>query len=474
MNKESLENNQDRLTTTDAQGNRVYIYPADVKGKYRSARSFTQAILILLFLLLPWIHHRGEQLFFLDIAKRRFHFLGLVLWSHDAPILFLLFISIALSTAFVTAMWGRIWCGWACPQTVFIDGIYRAIERWMEGAPRARQELDRAPWTASKIIKKTFKYFLFLLVSLVITNSFLAYFVGSKEIFPMMLAPPTENWTSFLVIAFSTGIILFNFAWFREQFCTILCPYGRFQSVLMDTQSLIIGYDAKRGEPRRTIPPSTPQGDCVSCNRCVQACPTGIDIRKGLQMECIACTACIDACNEVMLKIKKPPGLIRYASEAEFQMKDRKFLRPRTIVYAGLLLVSLSALSLVLQKKEALAITILRGKDIPYQVVEQSTAYGNTKIVINHFKVDVDNQDNKEIRLLFSLQESDKQKGYELVMVENPLFINGSEAKKMDFFLRFPVNELHSGHGTVLLRQNILPDTKNAKETELSLVGPFF
>ncbi len=477
------ENQQNRLTTTDARGKRIYLYPADVKGRFRSYRGVTQAILILLFLALPLLHWHGEQLFLLDIAERRFHFFGLVLWSHDAPMLFLLFIGIALSIAFVTAIWGRLWCGWACPQTVFVEGVYRRIERLIEGSPRTRQELDRGPWTAKKIFKKTLKYTLFLLVSLVITHSFLAYFVGAKKILPMMLAAPSDNWTSFLVIAFSTAIILFDFAWFREQFCTIMCPYGRFQSVLMDTQSLIVGYDAKRGEPRRTVPAVLPQGDCVNCLRCVQVCPTGIDIRKGVQMECIACTSCIDACDEVMTKLKKTTGLIRYSSEAEFQGQKIKNLRPRTYAYVALIFIAFTTLTTVLAKKELLELNILRAKDMPYQVVEQSGLSSGTdgsaaKVIINHFKIDADNQDNKNIEVLFFLSEVDKAKGFELVMVENPLQIKASSAKKMDFFIRFPSTELHSGHAKLsvlrTIQINAQPASTITKSEELSLVGPFF
>lgn len=316
-----FELHPDRLATTDAQGRRIALYPADVRGFFRRKRTQVQAILVIIFLVLPWVRINGQQALLLDIAQRRFEIFGLSLRAHNAPLLFFVFAAGAFGLFFVTAVWGRVWCGWACPQTVFIDGVFRKIERWVEGSALERRKLDAAPLSLQKFLKKFGKWSLYIFATLILTHSFLAYFVGTGPLAEMIRKNPSENWGSFLFMVFSSAVILFDFAWFREQFCTIVCPYGRFQSVLMDRGSMIVAYDVDRGEPR-----ATPQakalskahnsnlGDCVNCYRCVQVCPTGIDIRRGLQMECIACTACIDACDEVMTKVKKPTGLIRYDS----------------------------------------------------------------------------------------------------------------------------------------------------------------
>lgn len=332
----SRELPEERLATTDEKGKRVYLYPDDIKqGHYRNLRVKLRAFLVIFFLFLPWIKIQGHQAVLLDIPHRRFAILGLTFWAHDAPIFLFVLGILAFGIFLVTALLGRIWCGWACPQTVFIDGVFRRIERWIEGDSVERRKLDDGPWNENKVFKKILKWFLFLLVSLVITHSFLAYFVGTDELLVMIRRPPLENITSFLVMAASTAVILFDFGWFREQFCVIVCPYGRFQSVLMDDDSWAVMYDEKRGEPRRgRVPEGKSEGDCVNCYRCVQVCPTGIDIRRGLQLECIACTACIDACDEVMDRLGKEQGLIRYDTLTQMSGKKVQWLRARTVIYA--------------------------------------------------------------------------------------------------------------------------------------------
>ncbi|RYG63166.1 cytochrome c oxidase accessory protein CcoG [bacterium] len=319
---------KERLSTTDQAGRRIHLYPASVKGYFRDRKRYVHGFLLIVFLTLPWIHVSGRQLLLLDVAHREFFFFGLHFRAHDAPLILFLLLGFTFGIGLVTAIWGRVWCGWACPQTVFIEFLFRRIERLVEGSHRAQRALDERPLDSEKMMKKGLKWFLFVVVSLGISHSFLGYFVGTRELVRMVSSSPLENWTSFLMILVTTGIIAFDFGWFREQFCTIMCPYGRFQSVMMDNHSTIVAYDLKRGEPRRgTAPSPSAQGDCVNCLRCVQVCPTGIDIRRGLQMECIACTACIDACDEVMTKVDKPLGLIRYTTERELAGKKTKNVR---------------------------------------------------------------------------------------------------------------------------------------------------
>jgi cytochrome c oxidase accessory protein FixG len=451
---------KDRLSTTDEAGRRIYLYPAEVKGKYRDRRSWAHGLLIVVFLLLPWVHWNGRQLLLLDVARREFSFFGLHLRAHDAPLLLFLLLAFTFLIGLITALWGRVWCGWACPQTVFIDFLFRRIETWIEGKHRTRRALDEGPWDGNKILRKSLKYGAFLLVSLVITHSFLAYFVGSKAVFEMVSSTPSKNWTSFLVIVSTTGLILFDFGWFREQFCTIVCPYGRFQSVLIDENSVIVGYDTNRGEPRRGLREEG-QGDCVACNRCVQVCPTGIDIRRGLQMECISCTACIDACDEVMEKIKKPAGLIRYTSLAELAGKPKNRFSPRPYVYSALLLACVASLVVALGRKEFLDVTVLRASDSPYQIVSE----GSERLVVNHFRLDISNQTGSPVRIFAELGPDTKAA---LVMPLNPIALGEGGTARADFFLKLPA-ALVQGRKTIPMTLRYEGGTKNL---EVTLVGP--
>ncbi|MCB0363621.1 MAG: cytochrome c oxidase accessory protein CcoG, partial [Bdellovibrionales bacterium] len=362
---------EDRLASLTSDGRRSYIYPAEVRGFFQRYRQIVQALLMVIFLVLPWISINGQQALLFNIPQRHFSIFGLTFMAHDTPLFFFVLALLTLGLAFVTSLWGRVWCGWTCPQTVFIESIFRRIERWIEGQHLAQRKLNEQPLNFTKLWKKSLKWFIFALASLVIAHSFLAYFVGTNELFHMVRQPPTENWTSFLIMSFISLLILFDFGWFREQFCIIACPYGRFQSVLMDQHTINICYDEKRGEPRKGLELGSNQspGDCVNCYRCVQVCPTGVDIRRGVQLECIACTACIDACDEIMTKVKKPKGLIRYTSESALAGVPHKMFRFRNFVYLFLILIVASGLVFATARRNPIQITLLRAKDIPYRVV---------------------------------------------------------------------------------------------------------
>ncbi len=458
---------KDRLATTDAAGKRVFLYPAEVSGRFKRYKAGVHALLVAIFLVGPWIHWNGHQLIHLDVANRKFQIFGMQLWAHDVPMGFLLMLSFALAIALITAVKGRLWCGWACPQTVFIEGIYRRIEQWIEGPSRTRKARDEGPLTGDKVFLKALKYFAYVGVSLVVAHSFLAYFVGSHELLHMIRQPPSDNWTPFLVVAFTTAVFTFDFGWFREQFCVIMCPYGRFQSVLMDENSMIVGYDERRGEPRRGTT-AEGQGDCVNCFRCVQVCPTGVDIRRGVQMECIACTACIDACDEVMDTVKKPRGLISYTTLAALQGGRSKTIRPRIFAYLGLLVAAILALSFSMKSKEYLEVTLLRAKEIPYQ---RATGSDGTPVVINHFKVDLANQTDREVTVEFSLPDSEKALGHEMIVAVNPQVLPASSQRKVDVFFRFRQSFLQQGHGKSVIEVRS-PLLTAPKLLEAALVGP--
>lgn len=458
-----------KLTSVDEHGDRLNIIPAEVRGYFRRHRNWTQIILLIVFLILPWTTFNGIQTILLNIPKREFALFGILFKAHDAPLLFFIFGTLALGLAFVTSIWGRVWCGWACPQTVFIDAVYRRIEQWVEGNYIQRRQLRDAPFSFEKLRKLSLKWVLFFIVSSVIAHSFLAYFVGASELLAMTQGSPSENMTYFLLVLFFTAVILFDFGWFREQFCVIMCPYGRIQSVLLDQKSLAVIYDVQRGEPRRgTAAPGEDTGDCVACNRCVQVCPTGIDIRNGLQMECITCTACVDACDEIMEKVKKPKGLIRYDTLDGSKISLKK---PRSIIYIFAILSLIGGLTYAVTTREPAHITVLRGAGLPYSYVKNATG---EEVILNQFRLHIQNQKSTMARYQLSLPESLLATGIQVQVAENPVHLNPGEFREWYFFVRIPP-QLIPPTGQIKTEvqvQDLLSPKDKISPRELILVGP--
>jgi cytochrome c oxidase accessory protein FixG len=333
------------LTTINDDGSRYFLHPADVTGFWTRIRRLFGLCLILVYVALPWIPINGHPAVFLDVEKRLFHLFGLTLAPQNMWVMFFAVTGMGFALFFITSLLGRVWCGWACPYTVFLDHVYRRIERWLEGDAMARRKLDAAPWTPGKILRRGVKHLLFAGVAALIAHVFLSYFVSMARLYSFMQEGPLQHVTAFGIIVFLTLVLWFCFGYFREQFCIIMCPYGRLQSALTDDDTVTIGYDAKRGEPRGAVGKTT--GDCVDCHRCIQVCPTGIDIRNGLQLECIGCTACIDACDDIMTKVGRPKGLVRYDSPNGFDGLPKRILRPRIYAYTVLAVLGLVALSVV-------------------------------------------------------------------------------------------------------------------------------
>jgi cytochrome c oxidase accessory protein FixG len=462
---------EERLATLDESGKRVYVFPARVRGVFSRYRTVVDIILVLFFLLLPWLKVNGHQALLLDLVQRKFAIFGLTFWAHDGPLIFFILATLTIGLAFVTAVWGRVWCGWACPQTVFIDGIFRRIEYWIIGSHIRQMNLAKAPWNAEKVLKLSIVWILFGIVSLIIAHSFLAYFVGAERLVEMTQHNPRENLTVFLIMASIAAFLLFDFGWFREQFCIIMCPYGRFQSVLMDEDSLTVSYDPYRGEPRRgSAQPGQPEGDCIDCYRCVAVCPTGIDIRKGLQMECIGCTACIDACDEVMEKVEKPRGLIRYATGNSLKGIRPGWIRPRVAIYSALLVAVISMLVITVSRREDIMVTVLRGTDSPYQVIKNG---GGSEEIINHFKMHLKNQTFKNVRLKMVFPEIWKEESIELITQTDTIDLVAGEDLTVHFFVKFP-KRVTGNTGTKSINLDFL-DSENDKikmVKDLELVGP--
>lgn len=381
-----LRPNRESVTTIGRDGSRLFLHPADVKGFFTRWRRVFAFLLIAIYILLPWIPVGGHPAVFLDVLNLRFHLFGLTFAAQDMWMAFFFITGLGFSLFFVTALFGRIWCGWACPHTVFLEHVYRRVERLIEGDAPKRKKLDKQVWDSEKIVKRGLKHGIFIFISAAIAHLFLAYFISIPQLYQWMTTSPTEHWGAFVFMFVATGIIYFNFAWFREQLCLIICPYGRLQSALIDDDSIVIGYDANRGEPRG---PAKQEGfgDCIDCLRCVRVCPTGIDIRQGLQMECVGCSNCIDACDDIMTKLKRPKGLIRYDSQRGLAGEKRKFLRPRLFIYAGLMLFGAAAFTLSAMQLSSAHMNVTRMTGMPYYVTD--------KVVRNQYMIRVINKTNE-------------------------------------------------------------------------------
>ena len=355
----------DKLATINDDGSRHRLHPADVKGKFSRARPVVHVTLILIYALLPWVQVGGSPAILIDIPARRFYFFGGVFNAQDFYLAFPILTGIGFSLILTSALFGRVWCGWACPQTVFLESVFRRIERWIDGPRAAQLRLEDAPWTAEKVVRRVAKHGLWIFVSVNIAHMFLSYFVSLPRLYHMVLSSPAEHWTAFLWMCAISTVLYLNFWWFREQLCIVICPYGRLQSVLQDDDTLVIGYDKRRGEPRgKAKDPNA--GDCVDCKRCVAVCPTGIDIRNGLQLECIGCAACIDACDDIMVKLGRKTGLVRYDSQRGLGGQKRRFFRPRVAFYAIAGLVGLAVAIGMVIGHQPFEANVVRPKGVPF------------------------------------------------------------------------------------------------------------
>lgn len=361
---------RDAISTVDQRGKRVWVNPKKPKGRFTNYRTALSAVLLLLLFAGPFLRINGHPLMLINIPERKFILMGVFFGSQDTFLLTLSMITGIIFIALFTVIYGRLFCGWVCPQTIFMEQVFRRIEYWIEGDYTRQKALNKAPWNSEKIGKRLLKHVIFFLVSFLISNTFLAYIIGTDKLYKYITDGPFANIGVLAALLIFTGVFYFVFSYLREQVCIIVCPYGRMQGVLLDDKSVVVAYDHVRGEKRgnpKKNKNNEQLGDCIDCGQCVNVCPTGIDIRNGTQLECVGCTACIDACDDIMVKIKKPKGLVRYAS-MENIVQGKKFkLNARVIAYSSILVILVSVVTTLLLTRSPMRVAILRAPGSTYQ-----------------------------------------------------------------------------------------------------------
>lgn len=431
------------LPTMNEDGSRRWIRPKPSYGKFFVRRRALAYLLMLAFFAIPYVRVGGKPLVLLDLPRREFTFVGVTFLPTDTLLLMLLMVSILITIFLLTALFGRVWCGWACPQTVYMEFLFRPIERLFEGGRSGSLQLDRERWGGFLAGRRLAKNGVYLVLSLFLAHTFLAYFVGVDQLEVWVRRSPLDHPTSFIVMAGTAALILFDFGWFREQTCLVACPYGRIQSVLLDRESLIVAYDYNRGEPRTKGKRKTEgAGDCIDCHACVATCPTGIDIRDGLQMECIHCTQCADACDDIMRRVDRPTGLIRYSSRDALEGVPGRRLRPRVVLYPAALALSFGGFLVALNGRAPADITVLRGLGEPY-VIE---ADGR---VANQLRVKIANRSKVARRYAISV---DGVETGTVIAPDNPLPVDAGTTEVTTLFIVLPRSAFHDGEKQVTVR----------------------
>lgn len=437
--------------------------PADVKGKYQKLRDILQPLLIVIFLVTPWLKTGGKPVLLFDFFNRHFIIFGTSFFSHDAPLLFFLAIILALAIFLVTALYGRLWCGWACPQTVFIHAVFNQVEKWIMGPYAKRTLLYRAAGGIEKNLRMALLGLSFLTICWVMAHSFVAYFLGADVVTAYIIDGPFAHAQGFIILMIMTAVLFFNFVIFREKFCRSVCPYGRFQNTLIDTNTVVVFYNALRGEPRgkKTAQGASEKGDCVGCNRCVTVCPVKIDIRQGFQQECLACAKCIDACNEVMQKTKQPPYLIRYETGDGQKITLKRF---RLVLYAGLLVIFTGALIWNLRARSEVDFGISRSPAQPFSVRLDN----GKKIIQNQFQLHLKNQTREVQHVSAVLSQSNLEKGFKLLSAASGLTLEPEQDLKTPAFIEIEEAALGTGSSSLQL---ILQHNNSKSVISIDFVG---
>lgn len=460
-NEKVTEQYRDKIATVDKQGKRIWVYPKKPEGPLHRWRVALSVFLLALLFGAPFITINNKPLVLLDIINRNFIIFGVRFWPQDIHLFVLGTIALIVFIVLFTIIFGRVWCGWACPQTIFMEMIFRKIEYWIEGDAGSQRKLNAAPMTAEKFLKKFSKHIIFYGIAFLIGNTFLAYIVGKDELFRIISAPPSEHFVGFTAMVLFSLVFYWVFAFFREQVCTLVCPYGRLQGVLLDKKSIVVAYDFNRGEPRgkRTKATEKDFGDCIDCNKCVDVCPTGIDIRNGTQLECINCTACIDACNEIMQKVNKPKGLIRYDSYDGLKTGQPLKVSPRMIGYSSVLVVILSVLVILLMTRTPVETTILRTPGVMYQERDDGT-------ISNLYNLKIVNKTFEQKNIVLNL----KSPQGEIEVIGGDITVSEGNLGDAAFFVMIPKDKLKFANTPLIIE--VFDGNELLEEIKTNFIGP--
>lgn len=454
---------RDSIGTITAEGKRRWIFAKKPKGKLYNARTLVSIIYLIVFFTLPWIKVNGEPLFMLNIIERKFILFGTIFWPQDFFLFVIAMLTFIVFVVLFTVVYGRVFCGWVCPQTIFMEMVFRKIEYWIEGDAEKQRHLNDLAWNTEKTLKRTTKFFVFWGVAIIISHYFLAYIIGMDSVVRYITEGISSHIATFIpLIVFS--FVFFAVYWkFREQACLIVCPYGRLQGVMLDPDSIVVAYDYVRGEPRGKLKGKSDEekkkGDCIDCALCVKVCPTGIDIRNGTQLECVNCTACIDACDSIMTSVHRPTGLIRYASENNIARNEKVKFTKRSIAYTVVLIALLTVLfSLMLTRKDVQA-TIMRAQGMLYQ--EQA---GNK--ISNLYNIKLLNKTRNDLTVTLKLEDGDG----EIRIVGKPIFVRKESVGDAVFFVLKDRAQIH--HRKSKIEIAMYANGKKVDEVETNFMGP--
>jgi cytochrome c oxidase accessory protein FixG len=453
---------RDSVATISKEGKRNFIHPKKPKGRLYNLRTYTSIGYLIVFFTLPFLKLNGQPLFMLNVLERKFIIFGMVFWPQDFFLFGLAMLTFMVFIILFTAVFGRVFCGWACPQTIFMEMVFRKIEYWIDGDAAQQKLLKAAPWNSRKIMKRALKAVIFFSISFIIANFFLAYLISMDEVLRYMHEPFAKHIGTFSALLVFTGIFFFVYWWFREQACIVVCPYGRLQGVLLDKNSIVVAYDYVRGEERAKFKKNEDRtaGDCIDCHQCVNVCPTGIDIRNGTQLECVNCTACIDACDHMMKSVGLPPNLIRYASENNIAKNQQLRLTTRIKAYSLVLIALLGILTTLLVSRTDVDVTMLRANG-------QTFLQQPNGMISNLYNLKLANKTYQDRHLELKLENI---KG-EIQLVGSPAILVKKEGYIVTtLFINIPRSDLRNWK--TALKLGLYEGDKKIKSISASFLGP--
>jgi cytochrome c oxidase accessory protein FixG len=466
MESEELhdESFRDHISTVNEKGKRVWIFPKRPKGKWYSKRKIVSYFLLAFLFLAPHIYIGGEQMLLFNILERKFTIFGKVFWPQD---MFLFAIAMIIGVIFViffTIIYGRLFCGWVCPQTIFMEMLFRRLEYWIDGDWNEQKKLAAAPWNRKKILKRILKHSLFWMISFLIANTFLAYIISSESLWEIQTDPLGAHIGGLIAIVIFTTVFYFVFTRLREQVCTTICPYGRLQGVLLDQNSMVVAYDHVRGEQRGKFKKDenrqeSKKGDCIDCMHCVHVCPTGIDIRNGTQLECINCTACIDECDHIMESVGQEKGLIRFVSENGIKHRTRFQWTRRVKAYSALLVLLIGILTTLLITRNEFETYIMRQRGTTFQISEDG-------IVSNIYEINMINKTKYDFNVTLELEDGIGK----IETVVKELKLKEQDQLKERFIIKIPYSSIENGKKVLYIK--VFGNGKEIDRIKTKFIGP--